>query len=244
MTSKFGATKDITAMWHPNFCLFYWLFYLDGLAFVLVFWRSLTWPLVERISGVERLLLVFSDPLYRNCWSTSQDIWQSMKVLRCVYHLNSLSTKQGSKGLTAGCCLLVGRIPRCQWLFQPYTFYYLLPQIIYLFLALIKLYYLLVSSLWCSTLVVIRRIHHVSSTLKVVLICMLVFPLHRELRRVQKICFQVFCSSSFWCISYSARLFCSEYSYGSLFLCHGFFFAAPLHVVDSGSKLPLALSAL
>ena len=90
----------------------------------------------------------------------------------------------------------------------------------------------------------ISRIYDVSSTLQGALVCILVSLLHGQLSRVQKICFRAFCSSSFWCICYSARLSRPEYSYSSLLFCHGLSFTALVHGVGSGSKLPLAFSAL
>ena len=92
-TSKSGATKSIAAMQHANFCLSYWLFCLDGHAFVLVLWGPLAWPLVEQSPGVKKLLLASPDALYRRCWSVSRDVWLPMKAPRCFFLLNSPSTK-------------------------------------------------------------------------------------------------------------------------------------------------------
>ena len=165
-----------------------------------------------------------------------------MKAPRCFHLLRNPSTKRDNRGWGFDCCLPVGCTPYYQWLFQPHIFYHLLSQT--LFLVLGELCYWLVPYLWCLIWAVIHGIYRISSTLWVVLVCMLTSLQHERLWRVQKICFRAFCSSSFWCISYSARYSYPEYSYGSLLLCHGLFFVAPVHGVGFGSKFPSALSAL
>ncbi len=163
MTSISGATKGIAA-WCPTFCLGYWFLYLDGHAFVLALVLGpLIWPLVDRSSGVKRLLLASPDAPYERCWSNSGDIWLSMKAPRYFLLLGSPSTKQGSRGLAFGRCLPTGRILRCRSLPQPRTPCCLRLQIPNPFLALVELY-LLAFSWWCLAPVVTYGIHCISST--------------------------------------------------------------------------------
>ena len=134
MTSKQGCRS--------SFCLFYWLFCLDGHAFVSAFSKLLAWPLVERSLRVERLLLASLDAPYEKCWSTSGGVWLPMKTPKYFLLLSSPSMKQDSKGVAFG-HLPAGHIQRCPWLLWPHTSCYLLPQT--LFLALAELYLLALS---------------------------------------------------------------------------------------------------
>ena len=148
--SKSGVTKGTTIskalMWHFNFCFSYWLLCLDGCVFISVFWRPLAWPLVERSLGMEKSLLVFPNASYKKCWSTSGGVWLPIKAPRCFLLLGSFFKKRGSRDLVFGCCLLIGHIPHCWWLFWPHIPYHLLPQTPSFFLALVDLCYPLAPS--------------------------------------------------------------------------------------------------
>ena len=67
MISK-RATLKVLAQ-YPSFYFSYWLFCLDGHAFVLatIFLESLAWLLVEQSPGVEKLLSASLDVPYKRC---------------------------------------------------------------------------------------------------------------------------------------------------------------------------------
>ncbi len=158
--STSGAMKDTA-----TFYLIYWLFCLDGHAFVLALvLELLTWPLVERGLGVERSLSAFQNALYRKCWSISGGVWLPIKAPKCFFLLDSPFTKRGSRSLAFD-CLPTGRTPCYQWLLWPHTPCCFWPRISALFLTLAKLCYPLAPSWWCLAPAVIRGIHQVSSTL-------------------------------------------------------------------------------
>ncbi len=153
-----------------------------------------------------------------------------MKPFKYFLLLDSLFTKWDSRSLVFG-CLSLCHLPYCQWFFWSHTLFCLQPQIS---LALIAC--LLAFSLWCPISRVTCRIHRISSIWYVVLVYRLVFLLRERLDMVWKTYSQVFCSTSFWCIYYSARFSCLEHSYDFLLLYRRLVSVAPMHKVGFDSK--------
>ncbi len=149
------ATKSIN-----NFCLSCYLFYLDSHAFILVIvlLELLTWPLVERSPGMDKLLSTSPDAPYKRCWLTFRGVWLPIKAPRCFLFLDSTSTRRGSRNLAFSRCLLVVLIPFYQWLLWPCILYYLWSQIPRLFLTLAKLFPL-AFSLCCPISAMIHGIY-------------------------------------------------------------------------------------
>ena len=204
-------------VWLSNLCLFCWLLWLDGHAFLLavVFLEPLIWPLIERSPGVKKLLLASPNAFYERCWSTSKDVRLLMKVPRCFLLLDSPFTKQDNKSLAFGHCYLsIGHIPHYWWLLWPHTSCHHQPQISTRFLTLAELSPL-APSLWCPTSIVTHGIYYVSSTWSVALIYKLIFLLHGELGKVKITCSWASCSALFWYICYLARPSCLEHSFNS-----------------------------